>query len=825
MRCPRCERENPSHARFCLECGAPVTATYDGGPPPASYSDLQRALAEALEQQTATADVLRVISNSPDDVQAVFDAVARSAARLCRAQGLIVFQVQSGMIEPVAAAGASPEALAFYRSRGALPVSAEALGAQAVRERRIIHVPHALEDPDLPQSYRELSRRFGTRAFLIVPIARDTSAQGVILAGRREPVPFSETEIGLLKTFADQAAIAIEDVRLRNDLGMKNRDLTEALAQQTATSEILRLTSESLTDAQPTFDMIAVNATRLCDAVNGFVFRYDGELIHVGAYHNVGGEELDAIRGVFPIPPGRGSVTARAILTRAVAHVADLSADPEYAYSAIAQAGFRTVLAVPMLRDGLPIGAIVVTRMRVAPFSHSQIELLQTFARQAVIAVETVRLFQELQARTRDLGQSVEELRAIGEVSRAVSSTLDLDAVLEAIVARAVDLSSAQGGVIYEYDEAHEAFTHVRASHHVDDALAELLRSAPIRLGEGVSGRAAVLRAPVQVPDALDERTYEVARIRAIFERYGYRSLLALPLLFEDQVLGVLVVWRREAGEFAPEILSLLQTFASQCVVAIRNAHLFRELERKSRQLEAASQHKSEFLANMSHELRTPLNAIIGFSEVLSERMFGEVNAKQDEYLRDIHASGQHLLSLINDILDLSKIEAGRMELELTEFDLPSAIDNALMLVRERAGRRGITLQNTADARLGRVRADERKVRQILLNLLSNAIKFTPAGGRIEVLAAARDSLVEVAITDTGVGIAPEDQDAVFEEFRQVGTADKKVEGTGLGLTLCRKFVELHGGTIGVKSQIGVGSTFTFTIPLREALKDRPESR
>ena len=249
--------------------------------------------------------------------------------------------------------------------------------------------------------------------------------------------------------------------------------------------------------------------------------------------------------------------------------------------------------------------------------------------------------------------------------------------------------------------------------------------------------------------------------------------------------------------------------------MAIQNARLFLEIEDKSRQLEVASQHKSEFLANMSHELRTPLNAIIGFSEVLVDRMFGELNEKQDEYLKDIFASGQHLLSLINDILDLSKIEAGRMELELADFDLPSAIDNALILVRERASRRGITLGHSVDERLGPIRGDERKVKQVLLNLLSNALKFTPKRGRIDVSAGVRDGVAEVSVTDTGVGIAPEDQEAVFEEFRQVGTADKKVEGTGLGLALSRKFIELHGGRIWVKSQVGQGSTFTFTLPMR----------
>ena len=279
--------------------------------------------------------------------------------------------------------------------------------------------------------------------------------------------------------------------------------------------------------------------------------------------------------------------------------------------------------------------------------------------------------------------------------------------------------------------------------------------------------------------------------------------------------MGGLVVWRGEVGRFSKDVISLLETFATQSVLAIQNARLFHEIDDKSRQLEAASRHKSEFLANMSHELRTPLNAIIGFSEVLAQGMFGVINEKQTEYLHDILESGRHLLSLINDILDLSKIEAGRMELEPADFDLPSAIENALTLVRERASRRGITLGSTIDERLGLMRGDERKVKQVLLNLLSNALKFTPEGGRIDVGARRDGEVAEVSVADTGIGIAPGDQEAVFEEFRQVGAAERKAEGTGLGLALSRKFVELHGGKIWVRSELGHGSTFTFTLPVR----------
>jgi signal transduction histidine kinase len=425
-----------------------------------------------------------------------------------------------------------------------------------------------------------------------------------------------------------------------------------------------------------------------------------------------------------------------------------------------------------------------------------------------------VRLFQELEARTRELAQSVGELRALGAVSQAVSSTLDLETVLSTIASHAVQLSGTDCGVIYEYAEREQVFD-LRASHRMEAEIVEILRAAPIHLGEGATGRAATMRAPVQVPDISNEREYTGARARPLLIRLGYRSLLSVPLMREQQIMGALTVWRRQTGEFKPEVVNLLQTFATQSALAIQNARLFREIEDKSRQIEAANRHKSEFLANMSHELRTPLNAIIGFSEVLGERMFGELNEKQAEYTDDILSSGRHLLSLINEILDLSKVEAGRMELELAKFDLPLAIDNARTFVRERAVKHGINLEVSVDERLGDFVGDERKIKQILLNLLSNAVKFTPEGGRIGIKARQADGSVEISVSDTGIGISPEDQAKIFEEFRQVGTDyAHKTEGTGLGLTLAKKFVELHGGKIWVESEIGQGSRFTFTLPI-----------
>src|SRR5262245_52577388 len=775
-----------------------------------------RDLTEALDQQTATSDILRVISQSQTDVQPVFDTIARSSVQLCDGVYSGVYQLDGDQIRMVANHGMRLEALVEFARVYPRRLS-EATGpvGRAIRDGATLHIADVREEPTLPEYTRRISNVLGYRTQLAVPMMRQGVCIGAISIVRSEVRPFSESIITLIQTFADQAVIAIENARLLTELRTKNSDLTESLDQQTATSEILRVISQSPTDVQPVFDAIARNARRLCDTSSASVLMLDGTMIRLAAVDNENTDAVEALRNAqrafYPSPMTPRSAGGRAILTGRTIHIPDVLDDPDYEFAGLQQLGLRSVLCVPMLRHGAAIGAITVhTWETPRPFGTKQVELLQTFADQAVIAVENARLFRELEERTAELTRSVEQLTALGEISHAVSSTFDV----ETVVPRASQLAGSDGGSIYEYDDATQEF-HIRATHNLDPTLVAALRTSPLHRGEGAMGRAAETREPVQIADIRATGAYR-SHIRDTLLGAGYRALLSVPLVREDEIIGSLSLNRKTPGEFSAEAVEVLKTFATQSALAIQNARLFGEIEVKSRQLEAASQHKSEFLANMSHELRTPLNAIIGFSEVLNERMFGDLNEKQDEYLKDIHASGTHLLSLINDILDLSKIEAGRMELELSDFSLPAAIESSLTLVRERATRRGIALGHSVDADVSEVRADERKVRQVLLNLLSNAIKFTPEGGRIEVRAVVENGAVDVAVSDTGIGIAPEDQEAVFEEFRQVGSSMARQQGTGLGLTLCRKFVELHGGKIWVTSALGAGSTFTFRLPLRQ---------
>jgi signal transduction histidine kinase len=413
------------------------------------------------------------------------------------------------------------------------------------------------------------------------------------------------------------------------------------------------------------------------------------------------------------------------------------------------------------------------------------------------------------------LAQSVGELRALGDVSQAVSSTLDLEKVLETIVARAVQLSGTDCGVIYEYDETAQEFN-LRASYRMEEELVEGLRAARVHLGEGATGQAAITRTPVQIRDILDQREFTGTRARPLIARMGYRSLLSIPLLREQQIMGGLAVWRRQTGEFKPEVVNLLQTFATQSALAIHNARLFREIQEKGQQLELASKYKSQFLASMSHELRTPMNAVLGYTRMLLMNVYGELPEKVKDVHQRIDKSGRHLLGLINDVLDFSKIEAGQLALTINPYSIKDVIQAVVSSTQSLATEKNLALKIAVPADLPAASGDERRISQVLLNLVGNAIKFTDAG-EVHIDAAAKDGALEVSVSDTGPGISTVDQEHIFEEFRQAeGATTSKKGGTGLGLAIAKKIVELHGGRIWVESEVGKGSKFTFSLPLRQ---------
>jgi GAF domain-containing protein len=780
------------------------------------FKELQernRDLTEALEQQTVTAEVLRIISTSPTDLQPVLDTVTKSAARLCEARDSAIWRVNGERVLLVAHHG--PIALGPV-GEFTLPLVRGTIAGRTVLDARTVHVADTQTEVQEFAESSENARRQGFRTVLSVPLMREGVAIGAIALRRAEVDLFTERQVALLETFADQAVIAIENVRLFQELQARNRDLTEALEQQTATGEILRVISASPTDVQPVFDAIARSAGRLTEATVSSVFLFGDGQLSVGSMHGVDTGGVTALRRTFPRPAARGTAIGRAVLDRRLVHIVDAKEDADYTYPEREALEIRSILAVPMLREDMPIGAISVWRTEVRPFTDKQIALLRTFADQAVIAIENVRLFQELQMRTQELARSVEELEALGEVGRAVSSTLDLQTVLTTIVARAVELSATSGGVIYEHDEATGAFR-CRASHQIEAELVELLREAPFRLGEGVTGRAAALRAPVQVKDLLAEREFAVARVSPITERLGYRSLLAIPLLLENRIMGGLTVYRKEPGGFEPEVMHLLQAFAAQSSLALQNARLFREIADTSEQLEAASRHKSEFLSNMSHELRTPLNAILGFNEMILGGVYGDLPPDLREPLTDIQNSGRHLLRLINNVLDLSKIEAGRMELAPTDYSVQDLVERVRASLHPLAADKGLEFVVSVPESVPLAHGDAGRIMQCLTNLAGNALKFTRRG-RVGISVDLEGDRLVYRVTDTGIGVASDKIATLFTEFRQGdATITSEFGGTGLGLSITKKFVEMHGGRIWAESELGKGSTFCFAIPLRLA--------
>ena len=700
--------------------------------------------------------------------------------------------------------------------------------------RRLLAV---LSDDDLrglpPANPEYLERPYmRSRRFIIAPLLAGDRVIGVASADNKTTGrPITPGHVELFNLLCQQLATALEEARLYaeararenenarllSELRARTGELTRSVEQLTALGEISRAVSSTL-DVETVLDTIGSRATQLAGADGCAIYEYDEatQTFHVRATHNFATAFVDTLRAM-PLRKGEG-VMGRATETREPIQIADITMPGVYqsqVRDALVGAGFRAVVSVPLLREEQIIGSLSLIRKAPGEFSPEVIDVLKTFATQSALAIQNARLFREIEAKSRELGSLSRDMEQLYRLSTTLQEPLSLKEQLRRVLEEATRMGVLDRIYVWGVSPEGNRLVNLAGAGFAEDEWKDFENFEIPLVEAGAMYKAFREGRPLLFGDDKPLSPDLYLKPQYLLKALRTNRFLVIPMIARGQTVGVFAGDNKPSGrQIPPGTAALLQTFASHAAVAIANARLFQTIEDKSAQLEVASQHKSEFLANMSHELRTPLNAIIGFSEVLSEGMFGEINEKQSEYLKDILESGRHLLSLINDILDLSKIEAGHMGLEPSDFDLPNAIANALILVRERASRRGIALGSTIDERLGMLRGDERKVKQVLLNLLSNALKFTPEGGRIDVGARLHDGMAEVSVADTGIGIAPADQEAVFEEFRQVGTSDKKAEGTGLGLALSRKFIELHGGRIWVKSEVGMGSTFTFTLPL-----------